>query len=63
IARHATIFSRKNLMEELETSGFSVDPALLRAVHYLFTAADRPESIMPRKVIILAKAFQEIVEA
>ena len=63
LARHATIFSRKNLMEELQTSAFSVDPALLRAVHYLFTAADRPETIMPRKAITLAKAFQEIVEA
>lgn len=60
IARHATLFSRKNLMEELETSAFAVDPALLRAVHYLFTVSDRPESIMPRKVITLAKAFQDI---
>jgi len=63
IARNATLFSRKNLMEELESSSFSVDPALLRAVHYVFTAADRPASIVPRKVITLAKAFQEIVRA
>jgi hypothetical protein len=63
IARHATIFSRKNLMEELEVNAFSADPALLRAVHYVFTAADRPASIFPKKVVSLAKAFQEIVQA
>src|SRR5258706_5593241 len=63
IARHATLFSRKDLMEELESSAFSVDPALLRTVHHIFTVADRPASIAPRKVITLAKAFQEIVQA
>ena len=63
IARHATLFCRKDLVEELESSAFSVDPALLRAVHYIFTVADRPASILPRKVINLAKAFQEIVQA
>jgi hypothetical protein len=63
IGRHAALFSRKGLMEEADDGLFSVEPALLRAVHLLFTAADQPTGIIPKKVITLAKAFQEIVQA
>lgn len=60
IGRHAELFSRKGLMERVEGSLFAVEPALLRAVHYLFTAAARPERVDPRKVLALVKAFKEI---
>ena len=63
IGRHANSFARKALIEELESSHFVVDPALLRAVHHIFTVSPRPEIIAPKKVINLAKAFQEIIEA
>ena len=63
IGRRAALFSRKGLMEEVESGLFSVEPALLRAVHYVFTAGDRPEAVLPKKVITLARAFQEIVQA
>lgn len=63
IGRRAELFSRKGLMEEAGDGLFSVEPALLRAVHLVFTTADQPASIVPKKVITLAKAFQEIVQA
>jgi len=63
IARHTSLFSRKGLIENLNGGLLSVDPALLRAVHYVFTATDSLSSIAPKKVIALAKAFKEIVQA
>src|SRR6266581_9173460 len=42
IARHAALFSRKDFVEELGGSLFSVDAALLRAVHHIFTVALQP---------------------
>jgi hypothetical protein len=60
IGRHADLFARKRLIEKLQGSFFSVDPALLRAVHFGFTAAEHPASISPKKIFHLAKAFQEI---
>ncbi len=60
IGRHAALFCRKDLMEELEGGLFSVEPALLRAVHEVFTVAARPASVHPKKVINLAKALQAI---
>src|ERR1051326_4324612 len=42
IGRHASVFSKKELKERSEGSLFSVEAALLRAVHYVFTTATRP---------------------
>jgi hypothetical protein len=60
IARYALLFSRKNLLERLEGDLFSVEPGLLRAVHYLFTVAARPSSVDPKRVLVLAKALGAI---
>ena len=60
IGRHAALFSRKDLMEKVEGGLFAVEPALLRAVHYLFTVAARPERVEPKKVLLLVKAFKDI---
>jgi|SRR6266850_1595472 len=60
IGRNAAPFSRRDLVEVLEGNLLMVDPALLRAVHYVFTAADGPTNVEPKKVLTLAKAFQKV---
>ena len=60
IGRHALLFSRKDLLERLQGDLFSVEPGLLRAVHYLFTVAARPASVDPKRVLTLAKALGAI---
>jgi hypothetical protein len=60
IGRHAALFTRKELMEELAGGPLSVEPALLRAVHHVFTVTERAATIDPKKVIDLARAFEEI---
>jgi hypothetical protein len=57
ICRHAALFSRKDLMEGVDERQFSVDQALLRAVHHLFTVVERPAEIDPKRVLALARAF------
>src|SRR3954470_2969842 len=61
IARNASLFSRKRLLER-QGSGFSVEACLLRAVHHLFTACPEPALIPMKRVIHLAKAFERIAE-
>ncbi|HTL58527.1 MAG TPA: hypothetical protein VL361_22760 [Candidatus Limnocylindrales bacterium] len=63
IGRHSSLFAKKELMERSEGSFFSVESALLRAVHYLFTAAARPGEVDPKMVLSLAKAFRDIEQA
>ena len=63
IGRHASAFSKKEMMERAEGSLFSVEAALLRAVHYTFTAAPHPSNIDPKMVLNLAKAFKDIEKA
>ena len=63
IARNAAFFSRKGLVEELASSLLSVDPALLRAVHFVFTLSDKPENIHLKRVWNLARAFKELEPA
>jgi hypothetical protein len=60
LGRHAVFFSRKDLMERLEGNLYAVEPALLRAVHYLFTVAARPTGVDPKRVFALAKALAAI---
>lgn len=60
IARNSALFVRKGLVEKLEASLYSVDPALLRAVHHVFTAAGRAPRVDPKKVFALARAFKEL---
>ncbi len=60
VGRHADLFSRKDLLESMDGCVLSVDPALLRAVHYFFTAVARPPTVDPKDVMTLARAFKEI---
>jgi len=58
IGRHADIFIKKGLMEVMVDGPFSVESALLRAVHHVFTVMEQPSSVDPRKVIALAIALE-----
>ena len=58
IGRNAEIFIKKGFVETLDGGPFSVESALLRAVHHVFTVVDRPSSVDPRQVIALATAFE-----
>jgi len=60
IGRHAGLFARKGLVEELEGSLFSVDPGLLRAAHHVFTAALPGFEADPKKAANLARAFKAL---
>jgi hypothetical protein len=60
IGRHAALFARKGLVETTDGVQFAVDPALLRAVHYLFTVTGRKAGVDPKKTLVLAKALKEL---
>jgi len=60
IGRHSELFSKKGFLEQLPGSLFSVDPALLRAVHFLFTAVDRPAKVELKRIVGLARAFKAL---
>jgi len=60
IGRHQEVFSQKGLMEKLDHGPLSVETALLRAIHYVFTVLPRPAEIDPKKILALAKAFQDV---
>ena len=60
LARHRDLFARTDMLEVSDTGTLLVEPALLRAVHHLFTASAQPQSIPPKKVLSLAKAFSQI---
>ncbi len=60
IGRHAALFGKKHLLDRVAGSVFSVDPALLRAVHYIFTTFPAAEAIEPRRVLGLARAYLEL---
>ena len=58
LARHTALFARKGLIE-VEPAGLSVEPALLRAVHHMFSTP-RQIGADPKKVIALARAFKDL---
>ncbi len=60
IARHANVFVRNELAEQRRQDHFLVEPALLRAVHYAFTAATPTIGIPEKKVLALAQAFKAL---
>jgi len=60
IGRHQELFSNKGLMEKLDNGPLSVETSLLRAIHHVFTVAPRPAEIEPKKILALAKAFQDV---
>ena len=60
LGRHASIFTRKRLLE-IEANGLmSVEPVLLRAVHCLFIVAANPAATNPKKLLPLVRALQDI---
>lgn len=60
VGRHALLFSRKGLVEINGASLLSVDAGLLRAVHHVFTVKERPQAVDPRKVLNLARAYNDL---
>ena len=62
IGRHATLFARKGLLEQSDGDFLSVDAALLRAVHYVFSAIPQPNLVAPKQTLTLAKALQQIAD-
>jgi hypothetical protein len=60
IGRNAVFFSKKALLEQTGNALFSVEPALLRSVHFAFTAADRQSDINPKLISNLARAFTNL---
>jgi hypothetical protein len=63
IGRHAEVFARKDLVEELAGNEFSVRLELLRAVHYAFSVSPQAADLPPKKVLALARALGRIDEA
>ena len=63
IARHAAALGNTRMIEQSNPDDLAVDPALLRAVHHLFTSSSRPSSIEPAKVLVLAKAYEQVERA
>ena len=60
IGRHQELFSQKGLMERLDNGPLSVETALLRAIHHIFTVVPRATDVDPKKALTLAKAFQDV---
>jgi hypothetical protein len=60
MGRHAAELSRKGFMERVEADAFLAEPALLRAVHFVFTTSFRPATVDPKKVLALAQAFKDV---
>ncbi len=60
LGRHVADFVRTDLLEVSDKGDLLVSPALLRAVHHVFTAGLQPQVVPPKKIIGLAKAFNEI---
>ncbi len=60
IGRNAGFFSKKGLLEDQGSSLFSVEPALLRSVHFAFTLPERPPKISVKSIWNLARAFKEL---
>jgi hypothetical protein len=63
IGRNAPFFSRKGLVEDLGSCMFSVDPALLRSVHFVYTLPATAERASPKRVFNLARAFKDLEPA
>jgi hypothetical protein len=63
IGRNAEVFAKKDLLEQVDGGKFLVEPSLLRAVHHAFSISAHAAMIEPRKIMTLAKAFEEIETA
>jgi hypothetical protein len=63
IGRHEEAFAKKNLLEKVEERQYAVEPALLRAVHYVFTTVSEPAGVEPKQVMALARIYRQLVPA
>lgn len=63
IGRHAPLFGKRRLLDQGAGSAFSVEPALLRAVHFVFTTSPSAHCSDPKRVLALAKAYIEVAPA
>jgi hypothetical protein len=61
LARHASFFSRKALLEEDGQGMLTAEPELLRAVHLVFSLGVQPERVDARKIVRLARCFQDLI--
>jgi hypothetical protein len=60
LVRYAEVFGKRKLIDREADGSMSVDSALLRAVHYLFTSVSRPAEVEAGKVMDLARAIGEL---
>jgi hypothetical protein len=60
IGRHAGLFISKKFIDKLPGGQLVVEPALLRAIHHVFSSGLSPTSRDPRRILMLAKAFEEV---
>ena len=63
IGRNATQLCVSKMLGEIGADRYEVEPSLLRAVHYAFTTPGIPEEFSPKRIILLAKAFEEFQSA
>lgn len=59
-ARNNAALAASGLMDKDADGSYSVEPALLRAVHHVFTSSAPFERVQPEKVLLLARAFAQI---
>ena len=63
IGRHEDVFTRRDLLEKVEQRQYAVDPALLRAVHHVFTTVSDPANVEPKRVMALARVYRQFEPA
>jgi hypothetical protein len=59
-ALHVSFFAGRNLVETEADGSVTAEPALLRAIHYIFTALASPRGTDPRKVVDLARSLKAL---
>jgi hypothetical protein len=60
LARNASFFCKKGLLEEEDRGELTAEPTLLRAVHFVFSLGTASERVDARKVLRLARCFQDL---
>ncbi len=60
IGRNAGFFAKKGLLDDQGNGLFSVEPALLRSVHFAFTVPERSRKLNAKSILNLARAFKEL---
>jgi hypothetical protein len=63
VALHLSFFSNKGMTDTEEGGSVCAEPALLRAIHYVFTALGGTRGTEPKKVLNLARTLKALEEA